>query len=905
MKRNLLLSMLALFLLAVVPVRAQQPVGCNNFCVQSITWDSSAANSWLLDIQFSYAASAFINYPYVTALTSMNGDTIGTGMMNLFGQINNTTSQYSVQMNALGMQFNPFTFQGYVHFTYDSTTCVLSYPCNGASSCSFTYSQSPGTSAVIFYLSSPFSNQTHYAVWNFGNGTTSSTAYSSPQGAITALYNTPGIYGACVDIIDSLTGNTVCTYCDTVVVAGSTNNCYFSASPVPGTNTSWSFSGVPSYSTSTLQWSFGDGSSGNGNSPSHTYGSPGAYVVCMYEVNPNGVTVCSYCDSIYVSGVGCQANFTYGQQGNTFSFIPSVTGGPVSSYLWSFGNGMTSTLPTVTYSYNAPGTYVVCLTIATASGCVDSVCQVVTVPQSTNCQISIIPDTSQANSYYFQTTSNASMLNVFSWNFGDGTTGNGFATSHTYANPGTYNVCVTETTQNGVVVCTSCMALVVGGGGVSCTFASSSIQGVPGGMLFTTPSVPGVLYNWDFGDGSPTVVSTSNSVSHNFSNTGFYNVCLTLTQAGNTVCTYCDSVYVQGGANCNFSWTQAGPANPLSLLFAGPSYPNATYIWSWGDGTTSTTVQGPSIIHTYAQAGTYQVCLQITSNGAVVCTSCMMVTVAGGSPSCQADFVSVSVGLQAYFIDQSIVSPNTPIFYSWNFGDGNTSTLQFPNHQYSAPGWYNPCLVITNGNCTSIYCDSIFIDTAVVLPVNCNSFFVFTQTAPYNIVAVNLASGVNLSFNWDFGDGTTSSAAYPSHQYSSTGSYLLCLTVSDPTGCTDTYCDTLTVDSTGNIVYRGASAGFVLNVLAPNQLTGVEEPAFQVGALYPVPAREQLTFSLDANAGNRYTCFIRSIDGRLQMSTNLTNGTHNLDIANLASGVYLLEVNGPDGSLQTKRFIKE
>lgn len=263
------------------------------------------------------------------------------------------------------------------------------------------------------------------------------------------------------------------------------------------------------------------------------------------------------------------------------------------------------------------------------------------------------------------------------------------------------------------------------------------------------------------------------------------------------------------------------------------------------------------------------------------------------------------MGLQAYFIDQSTVPVNALTAYSWTFGDGNSSTLQFPNHQYSAPGWYSVCLSITTGNCSSTHCDSIYIDTAVVVPVNCNSFFVFTQTAPFNIVAVNLASGVNLSFNWDFGDGTTSTAAYPSHQYSSTGSYLLCLTVSDPTGCSDTFCDTLTVDSTGNIVYRGATAGFVLNVLAPNQLTGVDEPSFKIGALYPVPAHEQLTLILNAQQGNRFTCFIRSMDGRLQMTENLTIGTHTMDIANLASGVYLLEVNGPDGSIQTKRFVKQ
>lgn len=903
MHKKLLLSLLAVFVLACSAVQAQNPpVTCSNFCVQNMRYDSSAANTWQMDIQFQYSGTqAFINYPHVSAITSTNGDTLGVASLNLFGQISNTTAVYSVPMNALGQTFNPFTFVGNIHFTYDSVTCILPYPCVPAQTCSWTYSQSPGSSAVVFSLNSIYSSTSHTAYWSFGNGT---SAQSAPMGVVTALYNAPGTYVACVNIVNNSSGATVCSYCDSVTIGFQTNNCFFTASSIPGTNTAWTFSGSPAYSTSTLQWSFGDGSSGTGTSPSHTYASPGAYTVCMSEINPNGVTVCSYCDSIYVSGTGCQANFTYGQQGNTFSFIPAVSGGPVSTYSWSFGNGTGSNLPSVTMTYNAPGMYLVCLTITTASGCVDSVCQMVTVPQTSNCQISIIPDSAQANNYFFQLNP-ASLLNTYTWSFGDGTTSNQPFPTHQYAASGTYTVCVTETNPNGAVVCSTCTVLTVGGGGVNCTYSASPIQGVAYGMTFTTPAVQAVNYNWDFGDGSGPVISSSNSVAHVFPAPGVYIVCLTLTQAGNTVCSYCDTVVVQSNFNCSFSWVPGNPANPNSFLFSAFGYNNVTYNWTWGDGTSTSTASGPSVVHTYTQPGTYQVCLTITANGAVVCTGCQTVTVGGGTPGCQANFVSVSVGLQAYFIDQSVLAPNTFTSYNWTFGDGNSSSLQFPNHQYSNPGWYGVCLTVLNGNCTSVYCDSILIDTGSVFPVNCNSFFVFTQTNPYNIIAVNLASGINLSFNWDFGDGTTSNQAYPSHQYASTGTYLLCLTVSDASGCSDTYCDTLSVDSAGNIVYRGATAGFFLNVLPPNQLTGTPDQAQLDAQVYPVPTTALLNIRLDRNPGPGSRCVLRSVDGRMVLDQALTDVQSLLDLSALQSGMYLLELIDAEGRRTTRPVLKQ
>ena len=85
---------------------------------------------------------------------------------------------------------------------------------------------------------------------------------------------------------------------------------------------------------------------------------------------------------------------------------------------------------------------------------------------------------------------------------------------------------------------------------------------------------------------------------------------------------------------------------------------------------------------------------------------------------CTADFTYVQNGPTTYFTDLSFItqgwSTNYSVSYLWDFGDGNTSTLQNPSHTYSN-GLYSPCLTVSYFDsvimnfCTSIYCDSILI----------------------------------------------------------------------------------------------------------------------------------------------------------------------------------------------------
>jgi PKD repeat protein len=666
-----------------------------------------------------------------------------------------------------------------------------------------------------------FPNPMYFAQWDMGDGT---TLFSTANQPLSYSYANPSIYLICLSIIDSTNGQTVCVYCDSVSIGA---NCSVSYTQ---TGTSFVFTANGTNPNNSVIWSFGDGTSGTGQTVTHPYNSIGTYTVTMTELDSNGNVICTA--SVMVSTqAGSTCNFTYGQPNpvsapGTYNFVGSAGVNP--NFTWDFGDGTTAIGPTASHTYTASGTYTVCMTSYTLiDTCVT--CQTIIVsltPQS--CSYSTFPDSLNSSLMYFS-ASGVFVNNIINWSFGDGTTGTGAFTSHAYNGTGWYAVCMTE-------------------------------------IDFVT---------------------------------------------GITVCTYCDSVYVGSGAGCSFTSTGPNVINtPMTFTATGGPL-GSIYYWDFGDGTPNAI--GQTVTHTYTIPGNFMVCMSVGFQGAIVCSSCQTVNIQGNNAFCQANFISVSVGLNAYFIDQSVAIPLNvpplppPVNYSWSFGDGNTSTLQFPNHQYSAPGVYLVCLTVSTVGCTSTYCDSIVIDTTINNPIGCNAYFIFTQLSPFNLVGVNLSSGVNLNFSWDFGDGTPLvSGAYPSHQYASTGTYVVCLTVSDFLGCSDTYCDTLTVDSLGNIAYRGVSAGFVLNIYSPASLTsGVDEMTSTNAQLFPNPASDRLMVKWSEDVSNELMYTVLSVDGRTVMNGSLTRDVNSIEVAGLSPGFYLLQVRNANGSMESKPFIKQ
>ena len=121
--------------------------------------------------------------------------------------------------------------------------------------------------------------------------------------------------------------------------------------------------------------------------------------------------------------------------------------------------------------------------------------------------------------------------------------------------------------------------------------------------------------------------------------------------------------------------------------------------WNFGDDQTST-VQNP--VHTFSSEGTYNVTLVATNAAGSSDIRSMVITVnrilTVPVANFAADKTEGTTPLTVKFTDTSI---NHPTGWKWNFGDGQTSTVQNPEHTFSGEGTYNVTLVATNGDGSS------------------------------------------------------------------------------------------------------------------------------------------------------------------------------------------------------------
>jgi PKD repeat protein len=204
-------------------------------------------------------------------------------------------------------------------------------------------------------------------------------------------------------------------------------------------------------------------------------------------------------------------------------------------------------------------------------------------------------------------------------------------------------------------------------------------------------------YSWDFGDGN---TAQGVSVSHNYTQSGKYMVCLTTVNTVNN-CTnvYCDSVFVYNPINyCYASYNAViNPVDASIDFFAYfKSDSSATCNWDFGDGSSAT---GTIVNHKYANEGIYNVCLTVyDSINSCVSSFCNLVsTPAYQMDSCLAEFKlfivpdSVNQGASTVYFSVLNYSFGTTSF--WDFGDGNTAIGNTVMHTYANPGNYTITLI--------------------------------------------------------------------------------------------------------------------------------------------------------------------------------------------------------------------
>ncbi len=614
-------------------------------------------------------------------------------------------------------------------------------------------------------------------VWDLGNGLQSTLA------SVGALYLNPGVYqpnitvtysNGCSNISQPLTINVLPSPSAQFNVSSTTGCKPLQVNFHPTTGTGLTYS-----------WATGDGVNSSLQNFNYTYNQSGLYIPSLTVTAGNGCTA-TYQLPYGINVSGPKADFiaskTSGCNPLTVNF--SNTSQNASVWKWYFGTGDSSQVNSPAYTYQQQGSYTVKLIALDANGCSDTLIKPNYIqPGSSTSQFSH-PQPVFGCAPLTVTLSDSSGSNAWLWNFGDGATSTSQHTTHTYTTPGTYTVSLQTQSSGGMCSQTinNFATYIVGGGVVNFSYNQTLCPPFIG--YFTDSSTNAVSWLWNFGDGQ---TSTQQNPTHTYSQTGSYTVSLTTTSADG-----CSTTAVHQYA-MNFFSLGASPSGhtldtvpPLNVQFQANSVGATSWLWSFGDGDSST-LENP--LHTYTSPGPYTISLTITNDSCSYTYSYPPTSFGGGGTFFEENFDSTNYAIFYDGCAPLSINFNNPFINvasaHWDFGDGTTSSLLNPTHTYATPGIYDVMLIVTltNGSSDTIY--------------NAQAVKVAGTSAQFSVSASNSCSGTTVTLNpsvtgltsyqWDFGDNQTSTIQAPSHTYAYSNNFVITLQTVDSNGCHSVY----------------------------------------------------------------------------------------------------------------------
>lgn len=682
----------------------------------------------------------------------------------------------------------------------DFTPDVLS----GCSPLGVNFTNNSSANSVSFY-------------WDFGDGNTSTA--TQPTHTFNNSFGFDTTYT--VMLIAQTTFGCVDTNYQSIAVypnptASFTHDAVLDCAPLIVNFTNGS-TGAVSYS-----WDFGDGSPlDNSINPTHTYANLTQFIdnniVTLVATSVNGCTD-TLVDSVLVfpePQFGFNSNPDSGCSPLPVVF-PSVVG--AVQYLWDFGDGNTAIGPTPSHTYiNATTndvTYTIQLIATSPFGCVDTTYGQVLVFPNPVAQFSV-DSMAGCHPLPVNITNTSTGASLYHWDMDDGTTFDTLAANfgHTYTNTSgiqqTHQIELIAETDKGCLDTTVQVVDVYPA--VTALFASDTAGCSPFDVSFVNNSVGAISYTWDFGDGSPT--DSSQNPSHQFTNTSFMDVQYTVTLIIESVFGCLDTVQ----RNITVYATPIVSFTPSPLT---QTYPNTTvsytntsspgpwqYSWDFGDSTFSS-LQNP-LNHNYPTWGTYEIKLIVTGPN---CSDSATQTIEIVAPVPVAEFEGPAKGckpLSVQFTNNSLYGDT----YLWDFGDGGFSTQFEPNYTFYTAGIYTVSLTVIGQGGQDIETKQLIIEVYEVP----NAFFsvnptkVFIPNEP--VLLFNLSTFAS-SYEWDFGDGNSSTEESPQHLYTQLGVYDIMLIASTVNNCVDTFILQSAVEA--------ASEGGIKvpNAFSPNQNGG-------------------------------------------------------------------------------------
>jgi gliding motility-associated-like protein len=615
--------------------------------------------------------------------------------------------------------------------------------------------------------------------WDFGDGNTSDSA--TP----THTFTTPGFYtitltyttkSGCIDTVKKTNGIVVGKKPKSTFIADPLETCAFK--PI-------NFKDKSEGDPDQWVWFFGDGSSAITQNPSHLYNDTGLFSVTLIAINNGCADTLTNNNMVRIHPP--VARFTYKKTCTVprqVIFKDQSIG--ADYWLWNFGDSTTSTEQNPTHDFINPGLYTVSLTVTNkASGCSET--KVVTVrvireiadfsvSQSETCRNEPVSFNAINN--------NPGNINLFTWKLGDGTlvSDSSGSISHKYKTASAYNVTLIVKDLDGCQdSITKPLAVTVNG---PTAVFHSSVEGTCinntvnfADSSFSDGNHPIQQWSWNWGDGK-TENLASGPFSHTYTTSGNYTISLVVTDTKG-----CSDTLKKTKALVISKPVAAFKADTLSCTSKAINFtnsssgPSLTYAWDFGDGTTSTQ---KSPVHLYPVEGIYSVSLSIIDKYGCSSAVSKPAYVHIGNP--KADFtVSDTIGncppLIANFTNNSVNYSR----WKWDFGDGTTSTERNPSHFYSFAGTFYAVLTVYGATgCESQKSQKIIVKG----PTGVLSYTSVSGCDPLK-ASFQAHTKKNISFVWDFNDGSTISTTDSNvvHTYTTPGKYLPKMILQDASGC--------------------------------------------------------------------------------------------------------------------------
>ncbi len=528
--------------------------------------------------------------------------------------------------------------------------------------------------------------------WNFGDG---SSGTGSP---VTHTFASPGYYNITLSAtnadgcISSLTkSGYVYVYTPATPDFSASGN-YFCKAPghVVFTNLT---TGTAPY---TYIWRFGDGSAPSTSiNPIHDYTLPGTYTVTLVVTDGHGCR-----DSLvmpaFITVGNFHASFTFPSTACVHSLVSFTnTSPPHVSTHWDFGDGNSLSTDPGLNIYNIPGVYPVKL-IVFDGYCYDTIIHNITIYPGPATSFTITPAHPCPLPVGVFFTGTAPAGSIIGWLYGDGGGGSGISSAHTYTHSGFDTVemiCFDPATG-----CKDTISQYYYIYDIIPTISATPDHGCKPLTVSFSASVgsypwPVSTYSWDFADGSP--LGSGPTPAHTYTAVGSYLVHVTMLTSNG--CTVTDTVTVLVGSPPVVTFT-ATPTekcfhgNNISFTCTVISGPVDWFVWAFGDYTGSTTSLS-AVSHHFSFPGVFGATVTPYYHGCKGLPVSIGKIITIDSPmSVIADSIFCTPAKRVNFGDSSYGDDS----HLWIFGDGATSTLDNPVHDYASLIIYSVTLTTYN-----------------------------------------------------------------------------------------------------------------------------------------------------------------------------------------------------------------